>query len=295
MSLAGRSSSPSTTRARSFARIFVSPTRSELASRPFSTNVGRSSSNHSPRSDGYHPRASSNAFAGNSMTRDAVAVSGASSPRPANAAATARLDVGATSHRTRSGAGVDASRRASRRNRQGVTSTSAAPASSPAGTDARHCAAAISPSRVNRIDSNGAGGRADADAGSDSRDVVVAVPVPGPVTGSTVRSVASTSTRRYVGSAARLLDPFVAARADGGFSRPTRGSVAPGGTRVTRPPGVRTHASTPSAFTTGRLAGTAASARLALAVAAMTSSAKACVSTARNGVAPETRSVVPSG
>ena len=93
----------------------------------------------------------------------------------------------------------------------------------------------------------------------------------------------------------RASDPIVAARGGEGFSRPTRGSVAPGGTRVTRPPSVRTHASTPNAFTTGRLAGTAASARRALAVAAMTSSANACVSTARNGVAPETRSVVPSG
>ena len=89
------------------------------------------------------------------MTRDAVAVSGASAPRAANAAATARLEVGASSHRTRSGVSVDT--RASRRTRQGVTSTSAAPASSPAGTDATHRAAAVSPSRVNRIDSNGAG------------------------------------------------------------------------------------------------------------------------------------------
>ena len=63
--------------------------------------------------------------------------------------------------------------------------------------------------------------------------------------------------------------------------------------RVLRP--FEPHASTPNAFRDGRLAGTAASARRALAVAAMTSSANACVSTARNGVAPETRSVVPSG
>ena len=223
------------------------------------------------------------------MTRDAVAVSGASAPRAANAAATARLEVGASSHRTRSGVSVDT--RASRRTRQGVTSTSAAPASSPAGTDATHRAAAVSPSRVNRIDSNGAGGqRADAPNDSDSirRD-------PSRSRFDSPRSVARTSTSKYVGSATRASDPIGAARGGEGFSRPTRGSVAPGGTRVTRPPSVRTHASTPNAFTTGRLAGTAASARRALAVAAMTSSANACVSTARNGVAPETRSVVPSG
>ena len=53
--LAGVSSSPSTSFARSFARTIISPTR--FADFRSSTNVGRSSSNHSPRSDGNHPRA----------------------------------------------------------------------------------------------------------------------------------------------------------------------------------------------------------------------------------------------